>query len=48
MQSLRLDVPQATELAYELNRAGCAIEPDVLTEEECAQAVAKLFGKAAV
>ncbi|MGI6260377.1 MAG: energy-coupling factor transporter ATPase [Acutalibacteraceae bacterium] len=48
MQSLRLDVPQATELAFELNQAGFPIAPDVLTEEECAQALAKLFGKNAV
>ncbi len=48
MQSLRLDVPQATELAFELNQAGYPVAPDVLTEEECAQALAKLFGKSAV
>jgi len=48
MQSLRLDVPQATEFAFELNRAGLPVAPDVLTEEECAQAVAKLFYRAAV
>ena len=48
MQSLRLDVPQATELAFELNQAGYPVAPDVLTEEECAQALTKLFGKSAV
>ncbi|MDD6174995.1 MAG: energy-coupling factor transporter ATPase [Firmicutes bacterium] len=48
MQSLRLDVPQATELAFELNQAGYPIAPDVLTEEECAQALATLLGKNAV
>ena len=47
MQSLRLDVPQATELAYELWRAGYPVAPDVLTEEECAQSLAKLFQKTA-
>lgn len=44
MQSLRLDVPQATELAWRLRRAGVPIESDALTEEECAGALAALFG----
>lgn len=48
MRSLRLDVPQATELAFELHRAGFDIAPDVLSEEECAQALVKLFGEHAV
>lgn len=34
MKRLGLDVPQATEMAWELNRAGIEIAADVLTVEE--------------
>lgn len=40
-----LDVPQASELAWELRNAGCDIPEGILTEEECAQAVLRLFQK---
>lgn len=40
----RLDVPQATELAYRLQKSGFDI-PCVLNEEMCAKHIARLFGK---
>lgn len=43
LHSLRLDVPQATELAQELKKAGLDMPEDCITEEECAQALAKLL-----
>lgn len=36
MKEIGLDVPQVTELAYELNKAGVPFAPDVLTVEEFA------------
>ncbi len=36
LKNLGLDVPQVTELAYELNKAGLDIDYDVLTINECA------------
>ena len=38
-----LDVPQVTELCYELKRAGYDLPDCVLTEEECAEAIEKLL-----
>lgn len=43
LHSLRLDVPQATELAQQLRAAGLDMPKDCITEEECAQALAKLL-----
>ncbi len=43
LHSLRLDVPQATELAQQLRKAGLDMPEDCITEEECAQALAKLL-----
>ena len=43
IKSLGLDVPQATELAYRLNKAGFDIDFNVLDEEECARAVFSLL-----
>ncbi|MGN0479296.1 MAG: energy-coupling factor transporter ATPase [Hominenteromicrobium sp.] len=40
-----LDVPQATELVYRLNAAGCAIKGTPLDEQECVAAVAAYCGK---
>lgn len=40
LKSLRLDVPQATELAYELRKEGFPLPDGILTEEECAAAIA--------
>lgn len=39
MKKLGLDVPQVTELAYELNRDGYDIDYDVLTVTECADKI---------
>ena len=38
-----LDVPQVTELCYELRKAGCKLPECVLTEEECAAAIENLL-----
>ena len=43
LHELRLDVPQATELAQQLRAAGLDMPDDCITEEECAQALAKLL-----
>lgn len=43
IKSLGLDVPQATELAYRLNKAGFDIDFNVLDEEECADVVFSLL-----
>ncbi|MBP3328691.1 MAG: energy-coupling factor transporter ATPase [Clostridia bacterium] len=43
IKSLGLDVPQATELAYRLNKAGFDIDFNVLDEEECAGAIFSLL-----
>ena len=39
LKELGLDVPQATELAYRLRKAGFPIADDILDEEECATAI---------
>lgn len=39
LKALGLDVPQATELAYELRKSGFPIADDILDEEECAAAI---------
>lgn len=44
LRSLHLDVPQVTELAYELNRSGAHLPPDILTVEEFADAVTGASG----
>ncbi|MDF2566908.1 MAG: transporter related protein [Oscillospiraceae bacterium] len=38
-----LDVPQVTELAYELRKCGLNINVDVLTEDECVEELTKLL-----
>lgn len=37
----KLDVPQATELVYRLNAAGCSISGTPLDEDECVKAIAE-------
>lgn len=44
IKSLGLDVPQVTELAYELSKLGISIPSDVLTVEECYDALLPLIG----
>ncbi len=39
LRSLHLDVPQVTELAYELNKGGAGLPADILTVEELADAI---------
>lgn len=41
LKELGLDVPQVTELAYSLNRAGIPVKYDVLTVDECADEIMK-------
>lgn len=45
LKSVGLDVPQVTELAYELRKEGFDISPEVLTEEECAKEIERLLNK---
>lgn len=45
VKKIGLDVPQATELAYELRKAGYDIPEDIITEDECAKAIKCLFEK---
>ena len=44
LKGYRLDVPEVTELAYKLNRAGYPVAPDLLTEEELRGAILALAG----
>lgn len=43
LKNLGLDVPQVTELCYLLNKSGLSLPGDVLTVEECADALEKLL-----
>ena len=43
LKEIGLDVPQVTELAWELRKAGYDISPEIITEEECVEAIEKLF-----
>ena len=43
LKSVGLDVPQVTELIYELRQEGVDLPDDILTEEECYQALTALF-----
>ena len=38
-----LDVPQVTELAYELRREGLELPEGILTVEEFAESISKLY-----
>jgi energy-coupling factor transport system ATP-binding protein len=42
MKKIGLDVPQVTELAYELNQNGVNIETDILTINEMVNALCQL------
>lgn len=39
----KLDVPQTTELIYELNKKGFKLKRDIITEEECVYELTKLL-----
>lgn len=43
MKKIGLDVPQVTELAWELRKKGYDIPTDIITEDECVDAIEKLF-----
>ena len=43
LRSLGLDTPQATELAYELNRGGFDINTEVLSVDKCAEEILRLW-----
>ena len=45
LKELSLDVPQVTELAWELRKAGFDISPEIISEKECVEAIEKLFSK---
>lgn len=45
LKDIGLDVPQVTELAWELRNAGYDISPEIIDEQECAEAIMKLFGR---
>ncbi len=48
LRGFQLDAPQPTELAFLLREAGIALPQDILTVEQCANAVLALVGKAGV
>jgi len=43
LKEVGLDVPQTTELIYELRKCGYSLPEDCLTEEECVEAVCRLL-----
>lgn len=45
LKEIGLDVPQTTELLYELNKAGIDIDYDILTVDECVEALALAYTK---
>ncbi len=45
MKSVGLDVPQVTELCWELKKAGFDISTEIISEDECVMALYKLFDK---
>lgn len=44
LKELGLDVPQTTELLYELNKSGVNVNYDILSIEECADEIMKVIG----
>ena len=47
LQSIGLTVPDTVELLYELRGAGCDLPLTAITVDECADAIARCFGKSA-
>ena len=45
LRKIELDVPQPTELCYLLRQAGVGVPNDVLTVDECVDALAQVLGK---
>lgn len=46
LKNVGLDVPQVTDLIYELRKEGLDIDQKIITEEECTQALLKLLKEA--
>lgn len=44
LKEVGLDVPQATELMYELRQSGIEVRGDIINEEECVQELRRLLG----
>lgn len=45
LKKIGLDVPQVTELAWELRKAGFDISPEVISEEECVAEIERLLSE---
>lgn len=45
IKKIGLDVPQVTELAWELNKAGIEIPTEIITEQECVDVLVKLLNQ---
>ena len=45
LKAYGLDVPQVTELAYELRKMGIEISDDVLTVDECFDEIIRILGE---
>lgn len=45
VKKIGLDVPQVTELAWELKKAGYDISTEIINEDECVSVIKKLFEK---
>lgn len=43
LKKVGLDVPQSAELIYELNKYGFGLDPHIITEEKCAEALRNLL-----
>jgi energy-coupling factor transport system ATP-binding protein len=43
LKSVGLDVPQVTELIYELKKHGLDIDEEIVTEDECIEALMKIL-----
>jgi len=45
LKKVGLDVPQATEIVFELKKCGINLPDDIITDEECVEALAKLLSE---
>lgn len=45
LKEVGLDVPQATEIVYELRKCGIDLPDDIITDEECVEALSNLLGE---
>ena len=43
LKAIGLDVPQVTELVWELRREGFDISPEIISEDECVEALYRIF-----